>query len=252
MSPENALGHLPDGLRKEFLSEYRRIIQNYYEHRWSDSELGGGRLCEIVYCILDGHAKNSYPTKASKPGNMLDACRALESNTQVPRSFRILIPRLLPALYEVRNQRNVGHVGGDVDPSYQDATLVISISNWIFGELIRVFHKLSLSEAQKVVDKLAERPIPLVWQGENVKRVLDPNMSLPDQVLVLLASSSTATATDDLFAWTESTNRAYFSRMLKTLHKARKINISNDGKTAEILQPGLKQAEEILRKSTGA
>jgi len=57
----------------------------------------------------------------------------------------------------VRNNRNVGHVGGDVDPNHMDAVAVMSMSNWIMGEIVRVFHRLpTTSEAQQLVDALAE------------------------------------------------------------------------------------------------
>lgn len=68
----------------------------------------------------------------------------------MPRSFQILIPRLLPALYEIRNNRNVGHVGGDVDPNFMDSTAVLGTANWIMAELVRVFHSVSTPEAQAI------------------------------------------------------------------------------------------------------
>jgi hypothetical protein len=121
-TPTAALAAIPNGLRLPLLSEYQSIAQNYAEHRWSPAELSAGIFCEIVYTILDGHAKGSYPAHPSKPADFVGACRKLEQNIHVPRSFQILIPRLLPALYEVRNNRGVGHTGGDVDPNHMDAT----------------------------------------------------------------------------------------------------------------------------------
>src|ERR1017187_8195562 len=112
-----ALAAIPAGLRDPLISEYKSIVQNFMEHRWLPSELSGGRFSEIVYTILDGHAKGAYAGAPSKPGNFEQACKKLENNAHEPRSFQILIPRMLPALYEVRNNRSVGHVGGDVDPN---------------------------------------------------------------------------------------------------------------------------------------
>jgi hypothetical protein len=89
----DALAVLPDTLRDELLDEYKSIIRNYAERKWLPSELGGGRFCEIVYSILDGHARGTYPARGTKPGNFVGACRALENNTHVPRSFQILLPR---------------------------------------------------------------------------------------------------------------------------------------------------------------
>ena len=77
-----------------------------------------------------------------RPSNFVEACRRLESNSGGPRSFKILIPRLLPLLYEIRNNRNVGHVGGDVDPNHMDATTVLAIVAWVMAELVRVTRPL--------------------------------------------------------------------------------------------------------------
>ena len=158
-----ALSAIPKTLRDELVNEYRSIIQNYSEHRWSPTELSAGRFCEVVYSILSGYGSGAYPPKASKPNDFVGACRKLELNGDVPRSFQILIPRTLPSLYEVRNNRGVGHVGGDVDSNHMDATFVVSASNWILAELVRVFHNLSIEEAQQLVDAIAERRVPLIW-----------------------------------------------------------------------------------------
>jgi hypothetical protein len=64
-----ALTAIPLGLRDPLLSEYQTIVQNFLEHRWLPSELSGGRFSEIVYTILDGHAKGAYAGAPSKPGN---------------------------------------------------------------------------------------------------------------------------------------------------------------------------------------
>ena len=130
----SALSAIPSGLRTPLIAEYQSIVQNFLEHRWLPSELSGGRFSEIVYTILDGHAKSAYASSPKKPSNFKDACTKLESNSGVPRSFQILIPRLLPALYEIRNNRSVGHVGGDVDPNHMDSAAVLAMCNWVMCE----------------------------------------------------------------------------------------------------------------------
>src|SRR5260370_40273645 len=171
ISASKALSAIPSGLRDPLISEYQSIVQNFLEHRWLPSELSGGRFSEIVFTILDGHAKKSYPAIPSKPKDLVQACRNLENNTQshIPRRFRILIPRMLPALYEIRNNRSVGHAGGDVDPNHMDAGAVVSLCNWVMGELVRVFHGLTVTDAQKVVDALVEVRIPVIWSDGAVK-----------------------------------------------------------------------------------
>lgn len=111
---DHLLGALPSGLRESLVSEYKKLTQNYMEHRWEPAELGAGKICEIVYSIIKGHIDGSYPSSPTKPRNMVLACRQLENESTLPRSFQILIPRMLPPLYEIRNNRGVG----DLPPTF--------------------------------------------------------------------------------------------------------------------------------------
>ncbi len=246
MNPATALAAIPSGLRDPLLQEYREITKNYAEHRWSPSELSGGKFCEIAYTILAGQPPGQYASKPSKPRDFVGACRALESNTAVPHSFRILIPRMLPALYDVRNNRGVGHSGGDVDPNHMDASVVLSMCNWVMAELVRVFHNLPTTEAQSVVDSLAERRIPLIWQDGDLKRVLDPKIALQDQILLLVGSAPGSVAADDVLDWTDYKNKKYYRKLLKKLHDDRMINLSKDGKEITILPPGAKAVSDFI------
>ena len=246
-----ALIAIPSGLRTPLISEYQSIVQNFLEHRWLPSELSGGRFSEIVYTILDGHAKKSYASAPSKPSNFVEACRRLESNTQnyVPRSFRILIPRMLPPLYEIRNNRNVGHVGGDVDPNHMDSVAVLSMCNWVMAELVRVFHGLTVSEAQQVADALAEVRIPVIWSnGGGVKRVLRPELKLQEQMLLLIAVSVPDVSSKELSAWIEYGDNKYFMRTLRGLHTKRFVEFTESADRVRILPPGAKFVQELVQK----
>ena len=248
MNPNALLNGIPAGLRKPLLDEYNDIVQHYLEKRWGSSELSGGKFSEIVFTILDGYAKGKFASTPSKPPNFVDACKKLEKNSHVPRSFQILIPRMLPPLYEIRNNRNVGHVGGDVDPNPMDAQAVIAMCSWILGELTRVFHNVSVSEAQKAVDFITNRKIPLIWETENVKRVLNPKISLKDQILLLTGSSPSKTKVDDLFSWIEYENKGYFLKSVRGLHKIRYVELSSDETEVELLPPGTSYLEDFLSR----
>lgn len=248
MIPEvQLLTSLPQGLRDPLIEEYNSIVRNYMERRWSPSELSGGRFCEVVYTILDGHASGTYATAPSKPREFLSACRALESRIKAPRSFQILIPRLLPALYEIRNNRGVGHTGGDVDPNLMDASTVLAMTSWIMAELVRVYHNLPIAEAQQAVDTFVERRLPVVWTEGKIRRVLNPTLPLKDQIMLLIASCSASVHVDDLFNWTDYQNRGHFNRILRTLHKTRFVELDEKSGTVIILPPGADYATGLIQ-----
>lgn len=247
---DQALSSLPNNLRRLLLDEYTRIVNNFKENRWGPSELSGGRFCEIVYTIIRGYATGTYPSTPLKPRNFVDACRCLEANSGVTRSFRILIPRLLPALYEIRSNRGVGHIGGEVDPNFMDSSVVVSVASWIVAELIRVFHNISTSEAQVLVDSLVERRLPLIWKSGEIRRVLKPDLSLKDQILLLVASCSAKATADKVYEWTGYDKRAYFKRLVRDLHKQRYIEFDETSGELELLPPGSEYVSKLLSAIT--
>jgi hypothetical protein len=250
------IANVPAALRDELLRTYREIMSNYIERRWEPSELNGGKFCEAAYSIVSGAVSGTFPTSATKPPDMLKACRALEGEPALvgragDRSLRILIPRALPVLYEVRNNRGVGHIGGDVDPNHMDAELVQGMATWVLAELVRIFHGLGPEEAQQVVEGLVERKTPLVWNAGGLKRVLNPKMTAKDQVLLLLHHSSGAMSVDDLLRSVEYRSASDFrSKVLTPLHKARMIEYDRARNDATISPAGARYVESTILPTT--
>jgi hypothetical protein len=249
------LSGIPKGLRDALLQTFQEIAANFAERRWEPSELNGGKFCEVVYTIINGALSRAFPSKPSKPKDMRAACLALESqaaNSSLvgDRSFRILIPRMIPALYEIRNNRGVGHVGGDVDPNFMDAMAVYGMAGWILAELIRIFHGVSVHEAQEAVDALVERKNPLIWEVGDVKRVLDPSMAAKDQALVLLYQRPAWVSEAHLASWIEYSSASMFrTRVLEPLHKARRIEYDRARGRIRISPLGARHVEEKVIKS---
>ncbi|MDO8374874.1 MAG: hypothetical protein Q7T39_23330 [Polaromonas sp.] len=248
MDPKTILAGLPDGLRKDLLGSFDLIVRNYREHRWEPSELNGGKLCEAVYSILNGHVTGKMPAKSKKPQNFVMACNALEQfPSTFPRSVRVQLPRLLLGLWEIRNNRGVGHTGGDVDPNSMDARLVLESSKWIMAELVRIFNDIPIAEATEAVERLTERTLPMVWEIGDTKRVLDPSLSMRDQTLLLLYSVNGAVDESKLFAWVEhSSSSAYRRDVLKKLHTTRLAEYNQVTKKVSLTPLGINYVEENL------
>lgn len=84
---------------------------------------------------------------------MVDACERLEQApaSKFPRSVRIQIPRVLIAFYEIRNNRGVGHVGGDV---------------WKVGDVLRILNPAMGAKDKALVLLYHSR----VWVNEDTLR----------------------------------------------------------------------------------
>ncbi len=250
-TPEDALSILPDGLKEDVLHALDEILRNYRERRWEPSELNGGKLCEAVYTVIVGFLEGgAYPDRASKPSRFPQACLALEQRFQaVPdsRSPRILIPRMMVGLYDIRNNRGVGHVGADVDPNHMDATVVVSTSKWLVAELVRLLHKVTTEEATSIVDQLIEREAPWVWGDGHLKRVLRAGLTWREQTLILLLSTISGTTEENLLRWLEHPSPGDFRhKILRPLHKSRLIEYDSDLRSVILLPPGITAAEDLL------
>lgn len=248
LDAQQALGHLPQGLRDELLTEYAKITRNYRRRHWEAAELDGGHFCEIVYTILRGHVDGSYPAAASKPSNFPRSCEALTQadKSKYSQSARLGIPRVLVGLYEIRNNRGVGHVGGEVDPNHLDATYILHAAQWVMAELVRMFHDTDIKTATAVVDALVDRTLPIIWQVGDARRVLDTALSLPDSTLLLLYGEAEGATDRRLVSDLEQPRLDNYRRVLRRLHAHRMIEYTAATGLAVISPKGEKHVEERI------
>jgi hypothetical protein len=243
-------GTLPAGLRAELLETFFSVTRNFRESRWEPSELNGGKLCEVVYSILAGYVSGQYPARAKKPANMVNACRDLEkAGGDVPHSVRVAVPRVLIALYDIRNNRGVGHVGGDVSPNHMDASVVLSMSKWLMAEMVRLLHDVQPAVAAEVIEALIDRELPLVWQVAGRKRVLDPLMKKKDKALAFLYSEVGPLSVGQLAEWLEQDARYVKRDVVKPLHDARLVEFYQQTNLVHLSPIGVRSAEKLIGDS---
>lgn len=238
-----------ESLADVLLDEHDELTNRYYRGDFRPSELSGARFSEAAFRVCQCVCLGSYtPLGSSLPP--ID--RLLTNLAQVPAAdaddgFRIHIPRALRVIYDLRNKRDVAHLGVAVNPNLPDATLVISCASWVLAELVRLTHQCTIEEAQKLVDNIVERTSPLIWAEDDVVRVLDPGLSYRDQVLLILHHMQPDGVPDrDLFNWVEYSQLGAFKRnVLQRLHDERLIEY-RDGE-ARILPPGNRAVDEQYR-----
>lgn len=251
MPKESLLSNLPAELRQQLLDEFNKLVDDFKEARWESSEMSGGKLCEIVYTILLGHLSGNMPDKHDHgPRDLKMALTNLESSfpTTLGRPARIQIPRILIGVYELRNNRGVGHAGGDVKPNHMDAVYILSSAKWVMAELIRLFNGLGSADAQECVELLTDREVPLIWNIGTQKRVLQTNLTKIEETLVLLYSVSSATE-QDLCEWVEySSLSMYRTRIIVPGHKQRLWEYNTETGLLTLSSLGSARAEEILTK----
>jgi hypothetical protein len=245
---DRLLAAIPLALRGPLLDEYRGLADAYASGKWKATSLDAGRFCEVVFSILEGALSGTFPSAPEKPSRFVESCRALEKNMPVgvgDHSLRILIPRVLPGMYDIRNNRNVGHVGGDVMANEMDATFVRHSAAWVLCELVRVFHGVSIAEAQEAIDALTERQHPIVWEHEGIKRVLDPEMGADDRTLVLLYNHPGWCTVRTLLEWV-TYPRNFRNQVLSKLAAGLFVEFDRHNDRVVITPRGLTRAEKAL------
>src|ERR1051325_6501420 len=111
----------------ELLAAYQDAKQNFYLGGLRLSEVESGRFCEAAFRILQQATTNTF----TPLGTTIKSDPLIKTLSDIPRgaqpdSIRLHIPRALRVVYDVRNNRDAAHLGDDIDPNLQDATLVIS------------------------------------------------------------------------------------------------------------------------------
>ncbi len=247
LDEDQLFAQLPSSLRDSLLKEYRKVVKNYQENRWEPAELDGAKFAEVVYWVVKGHLEGTYPTSLNRISRFDQLCTQLANIpttiTYDKDSIRLTLPRLLIALYDIRNHRSVGHAYGDVDPNYMDATVVIHMAKWIMAELIRILHKTDVRVANQAVETLTERTLPYVWEVDGIKRVLQDNKNKQKQVLHLLYATTKPVSVKEMATWTE-TRSDNLKRVLRRMHNENLLHLNVNTGEITISPVGIRVIEQ--------
>ena len=243
---QGALKLLPVGLRDPLIEEFNQALDEYRAADWEKVGLKAGKFCEIAYCVCAGHASGTYVSSPSKPGNFPQACRDLEQyNAAKGRSLCMQVPKVLAALYGLRNNRAIGHVSAEVSPNHMDAELFLRGMKWVMGELVRNFSQLPLNESHAVVEAVTARTFHMVWASGDVRRVLEPAKTAGDKVMILLYAEGKPVPVSQLQIWVEYKNGTDFKRkVIRALHKKAWVQYDEKSGVAQILPPGQAHVEK--------
>ena len=248
-----ALANIDKKFRDRIIRQFLALKTAYAAGNDKTVGIEAGHLCETVLRLLQQEVHGVHSRFGSNIGNFADECRKLvtSKNGSVNEALRLVIPRALVFAYTMRNKRGIGHVGGDVDANRIDALSITQTCDWVLYELIRCFHGLSLEEAQDLVDGLATRAVPEIWEVAGKKRILKKGLPFKDQVLLLCyQDTNVAILSEDIFDWLEYSNFSVLKRnILKPLHKERFVEYDQDNECVTISPLGVKEVENRILKT---
>jgi hypothetical protein len=250
-----ALEAIPDDIRRRIIEKYVHLRGAYADGNFDAAGLRAGIFAETVLRFLQHHLTGTYTPFGSKLPVFHDECRRLEKTPSKPNDegVRVIMPRALDVLYTLRNKRGIGHAGGDVEANEIDAATCVRVADWCMCELVRVFHTVSLEEAQAILDAIAVRQLPNVWAVNGKHRVLSPGMTVKDQVLLLLhGTNDPAVPAEDLCDWVEYSELSKFrTRVLRPLHAARLVEFDAATQTVVLSPTGAAEVERRILANPG-
>ncbi len=237
-------------LVEHLLESYAELKQNYYLSKHKPSELDSGHFVEIVIRIIQyiTNPDHSFTPLGTRLNNFN---REISRFAQLPMadfhdSIRLHIPQAVHAIYVIRNRRGVAHVGGDVSPNLSDSTFVVATCDWITAELIRLYYTSSLEEAQKLVDSIVERKAPVIQDFSGYLKVLNPKLSVPNKVLVLLYYRGEEGASiKELRHWVKTKSTSHLPTALTRLEHE-KSYIHCDNSRCFITRTGIRFVEKNI------
>jgi hypothetical protein len=239
-SLKDTLEEIPAAIRDPLIEEFTQALDEYRAGDWEKVGLKAGKFCEIAYCICEGYATGAYANAPSKPSNFPQACRNLEQhNGTKGKSLCMQVPKVLAALYELRNNRAIGHVSAEVSPNHMDAEFFLRGLKWVMGELVRNFSQLALAESHAVVEAVTARTFQIVWSNGDIRRVLEPAKTASQKVLILLYAEGKPVSVAMLQSWVEYKNGSEFKRkVIRDLHKRALVQFDETAAVVQILPPG--------------
>lgn len=128
---ETALStQFPQEVFTALLDEYQHIKQQFFLRKFQPAELNAARFSECVLRLIEFLDTGNY-TPFGKQLNTQNIINRVSNNTGLPEGIRFFIPQLTRVLLDIRNKRNVAHVGGEVSPNYSDSLFVSHSTDWI-------------------------------------------------------------------------------------------------------------------------
>lgn len=250
VSLEQALSSLPTALRRRTVKAYVDLKKQALEREYDAIGVRSGKLAEVLLRVLQHLLTGTYTPLSQRLGNFKREAEQLENTpaSSGPDGLRILMPRALSFIYTLRNKRDFGHVGGEVEANRIDAITTTRLADWCIYELVRVSQDIPLEDAQILCDAIVQRKLPWVWNVLGRKRILYTSLSYREQTLLLLYSElETGVPTEDLFEWTEHSHRANYRRdILQKLHRSRLIEWDKETEMAVLSPTGTSMVEDSI------
>jgi hypothetical protein len=158
-------------------------------------------------------------------------------------AIRIHIPRTLRLIYDIRNRRDVAHLGDGIDPNLQDASHVVSNMDWVMAELVRLYHRVSADEAQRIIEDLVTKEVPAIQEIDGQPVILTDIKPRDQALLMLYRAGSKGIRLEDLARDLRTERKDHLRARLSALDKEKLVLLHPTGRYY-ITQKGVRHVDQ--------
>lgn len=237
---------LPQDIVTHLVNEYQHIEQQFFLRKFQPSELNGGRFGECVVRLIQHLDTGTYTLFGANLGNTETILNHAHQNPLLPETIRFYINRLTRVILDIRNKRDVAHIGGKVSPNYSDSQLISQCADWILTDIVREYHTCTIEVARQMVTNINEIHIPIVAEVDGWIRIQNTKLDAQKKTLVVLYYKNPTKVRDsDLAKWIEYKNVSrYRVAVLRALHTEALIHYNNG--QCELLPFGVQYVEKNI------
>lgn len=217
---------MPADLVTEVVAAYEEAKTRFHRRDYRPSSVEGARFSEAVIRVIEwATTGTNTPVGGNLPKSVPNMIKQFENVAGVDDGLRIHIPRTLQAVYDIRNKRNVAHLGS-IAIGLQDSGLVVHILDWVMTELVRLYHNVPATEAQKIIEDIVKKEVPAIQMIDGFPRLLKDLRGTDHILLLLYREGAGGVDKAQLCAWLPEDHRRNFARNIKRLNDRHVIHPS--------------------------
>lgn len=219
---------IPAELVRALLDAFAEAKRRFYRDDLRPSEIEGARFSEAVFRVLEWATTQTYTPLGGTLPKVPALMGRLEQTVTAPESVRFHMPRALRLIYDVRNKRDVAHLGDGIDPNQQDATMVVRNMEWVLAELVRLYHNVAPATAHGMIVDLVSKDIPLIQEFDGFPRVLKQMKASDHNLALLYWRGSEGASLEELRSWARAAMRTNLKRTLGNLDVKDLVHLRGD------------------------
>lgn len=238
---------IPERLVGELLEAYAEAKRRHYLEDHRPQAVEGGHFSEAAFRVLQHLTTRQHTPLGSSLPRVDDLLTTLSNVPQsdAQESVRLHIPRTLRLIYDVRNKRDIAHLGDDIDPNLMDSNLVIGCMDWIMAEFLRLHHDVPPNEAQTIIEELVTKEVPAVQEVAGQPVILK-DLQPRDQALLMLyrAGSERGATSDEIMDWLREDHKGNLNARLRRLDELKFVLEHPKTGRFHITARGIRDVEE--------